>query len=122
MDGSSLGGVISSYAGLLQPLVWGRIGAMSPSTWWDDKYLIGAVQGSQGAPARPALVYLDCGDSGPSNDGVDDTRVLAQTYQAIGYVEGVDFHFVVGAGDQHNEHDWSRRFPGAMRFLLGKRR
>ncbi|MBI3181490.1 MAG: alpha/beta hydrolase [Myxococcales bacterium] len=121
MMGSSLGGLISSYAGIHEPAVWGRIGAMSPSTWWDGTYIIGAVLDSKDAPERAARVYVDCGDSGTANDDVANTTVLAQAYRNIGYADGTELKFIVAPGHQHSETYWAQRFPGAMRFLLGPR-
>ena len=41
--GSSLGGLVSAYAGVTRPAVFGLVGAMSPSTWWDDRVIIDRV-------------------------------------------------------------------------------
>jgi predicted alpha/beta superfamily hydrolase len=119
--GSSLGGLISAYAGVKQSDTFGLIGAMSPSTFWDNGYIVGAVTNAPKQP-RPLRVYLDSGDSGTSNDDVGDTNKLAAAYLATGYVEGMDFHHVVAPGDQHNEVYWARRLPGALAFLLTPRR
>lgn len=118
--GSSLGGLISAYAGVKQPEVWGIVGAMSPSTWWNNEVIIGDV-GGMPASARPARVYVDSGDSGASNDDVTNTNMLAATYVNIGYASGVDFLHVVQAGGQHNEVYWAERLPGALQFLFGPR-
>ncbi|MEW5738751.1 MAG: alpha/beta hydrolase-fold protein [Myxococcota bacterium] len=115
--GSSLGGLISSYAGVKKPETFGLIGAMSPSTWWDNRVLLTFV-GQTGA-TRPLKVYVDSGDSGPSSDGVADTRDLAAAYRAVGYVDGVNFTFVVQAGATHTESAWAARLPGALEALLG---
>lgn len=115
--GSSLGGLSASYAGVKKPEVFGLIGAMSPSTWWDDRVLLTFV--AQTGSTRPLRVYVDSGDSGPSNDGVADTRDLAAAYRAQGYVDGVDFTFVVQAGATHTESAWAARLPGAFEALLG---
>lgn len=118
--GSSLGGLISAYAGVKQPEVWGIVGAMSPSTWWNNEVIIGDV-GGMPTGARPARVYVDSGDSGASNDDVANTNMLAATYVNIGYASGVDFLHVVQAGGQHNEVYWAERLPGALQFLFGPR-
>ena len=118
--GSSLGGLISAYAGVKQPDVWGIVGAMSPSTWWNSEVIIGDV-GGMPMGARPARVYVDSGDSGTSNDDVTNTNQLAATYVNIGYTSGVDFLHVVQAGGQHNEVYWAERLPGALQFLFGPR-
>ena len=117
--GSSLGGLITSWAGVIHPDVFGRIGVVSPSTWWDNRVLITKVATTAGAPARPTRVYLDCGDQ---NDDTANTTDLAATYRSLGYVDGQDFLFVVQAGAAHNETYWAQRLPAALRFLLGPAR
>ena len=115
--GSSLGGLISAWAGVHQAPTYGLVGVMSPSTWWDGSMIIPAVQGS-GMP-RPIRVYVDSGDSGPSNDDVTETASLAVAYRSLGYVDGVTLKYVVQAGATHTESAWASRLPGALEFLLG---
>jgi predicted alpha/beta superfamily hydrolase len=116
MMGSSLGGLISAYTGVHHADVFGRIGAMSPSTWWNNDFIIGDV--AKTGATRPLKVYVDSGDAGPSNDDVTLTATLAQTYAALGYKEGDTMHYVVGHNGQHNEYYWSLRLPGALQFLF----
>jgi predicted alpha/beta superfamily hydrolase len=117
MMGSSLGGLITGYAGVTHADIFGGVGALSPSTWWDSDWLIGEV-GKTASP-RPLRVYVDSGDSGTSNDDVADTASLAKAYQAIGYAQGTTFDYLVQAGGQHSEIYWAQRLPGALAFLLG---
>ena len=116
--GSSLGGLISAYAGVTRADTYGLVGVMSPSTWWDNNWLIGDV-GTTKATPRPLRVYVDSGDSGASNDDVTQTKMLADQYRSLGYKDGATFDYVVQAGGQHNEVSWAQRLPGAMAFLLG---
>jgi predicted alpha/beta superfamily hydrolase len=116
--GSSLGGLLSACAGVWRPDVFGLVGAMSPSTWWDNTMVIGMVQGTASSPVKPARVYVDSGDSGTDNDDVINTGALAQAYQNVGWIQ---VKHVVGHGDTHTESSWARRLPGAMHFLLGPR-
>lgn len=115
--GSSLGGLISSYAGVRKSDTFGLIGAMSPSVWWDNRALLGIV--AQTGATRPIRVYVDSGDSGNSNDGVNDTRDLAAAYRSLGYVDGPTLRHVVQPGAIHTESAWASRLPGALEFLLG---
>ncbi len=118
MLGSSLGGLISSYAGIGHSGTFGLIGAMSPSTWWNNVWLLGAVAKSPTSP-RPVRVYVDSGDGGSSKDGVDDTKKLAEAYRTLGYKDNVTLKHVVQSGGQHSEVYWAQRLPVALAFILG---
>jgi predicted alpha/beta superfamily hydrolase len=119
--GSSLGGLISLYAGVRRPDVFGVVGALSPSTWWDGRVILREVMSLAGRPVRPIRVYVDSGDAGTSRDGVDDTRELAATLRTLGYAEGTTLRHVVQPGGQHSERFWAMRLPGALAFMLGPR-
>jgi len=119
MAGSSLGGLVTAYAGRTKPTVFGRIAALSPSAWWDSEVIVSEVQTTPAAPNRPLLVYVDSGDSAAENAA--DVNALADAYVSVGYMEGTDLLHVVQPGGQHNETYWAQRFPGAMLFLLGPR-
>ncbi len=119
--GSSLGGLISAYAGAEEGGTFALVGALSPSTWWDDRVTLGIVSASKDAPARPLRVYVDSGDAGASKDDVANTAELAATYRAIGYTDGVSLKYVVQPGATHSEVYWAARLPGALAFLLGPR-
>jgi predicted alpha/beta superfamily hydrolase len=118
--GSSLGGLISSYAGTVKADTFGLVGAMSPSTWWDNKVLLTKVAMSPATP-RPLRVYIDSGDSGTSNDDKDNTALLAQAYRTLGYSDGTTLKYVVQPGATHSEVYWSQRLPEALKFLVGPR-
>jgi predicted alpha/beta superfamily hydrolase len=117
--GSSLGGLISAWAGVHHAGVFGNIGAMSPSTWWDDRVLLREAAMLRGLSPRPGRIYVDSGDSGDSRDDVDNTAMLAEAVRGAGYRDEVDFRYVVQPGAVHNELYWSQRLPGALAFLLG---
>lgn len=115
--GSSLGGLVSAYAALQRPDVFGLVAEFSPSTWWNNLVIVSDVAGTLPAPNRPQIVYVD---SGGAADDQADTDLLAEQYLAIGYVDGVNFRHAVQPGAFPNETYWAERFPGAMQFLLGR--
>jgi predicted alpha/beta superfamily hydrolase len=127
--GSSLGGLVTAYAGLQYPQFFGLLGEMSPSTWWNNDFIVGKVMGTMPAPNRPLRVYVDSGldPSAPPpvcytpDDDQVDTDQLVAAYKSLGYVEGQNFHHVLQPMACHNETFWAQRFPGAMQFLLGVR-
>jgi predicted alpha/beta superfamily hydrolase len=122
MSGSSLGGLVTAYAGVKHADVYGMIAALSPSSWWDSDVIVTDVQTeTQPAPDRPLLVYIDSGDGDAGVDDYPDTQLLGQAYVGVGYVAGTNFRQVVQPGAQHSETYWAERFPGAMQFVLGVR-
>jgi predicted alpha/beta superfamily hydrolase len=112
MIGSSLGGLVSVYAGLTHADTFGLVGALSPSTWWDNTWLLGQSQSATPAIRR---IYIDSGNAGPSQDDVTNTGKLAAEWKTKPNVE-VDY--LVADGAQHNETYWRQRIPGALAFLL----
>jgi predicted alpha/beta superfamily hydrolase len=113
MMGSSLGGLLSCYAGLTRSTVYGAVGCMSSSFWWDDESFTHTVQAYQGK--KPVRIYLDAG-------GVDDGQAQTETFRdallADGWVSGDDMLYVFDPDGAHNEASWAARLPTALEFLL----
>jgi predicted alpha/beta superfamily hydrolase len=119
LAGSSLGGLITAYAGWKRPDVFALVAELSPSAWWNGNVIVADVGLTRASPDRPLAVYVDSGAG--AGDDQADTDLLAAAYVAQGYVEGVNFRHVVQAGAVHSEIYWAQRFPGAMQLLLGAR-
>ncbi len=117
LAGSSLGGLVTAYAGLKHPDVFGLVAELSPSTWWDTDVIVTDVQATPAA--RPLIVYVDSGQG--TVDDEADTDMLAAAYVALGYMDGKNFRHVIQPGAAHNETYWAERFPGAIQLLLGTR-
>jgi predicted alpha/beta superfamily hydrolase len=116
--GSSLGGLVSAHAGVTRAADFGRVGAMSPSTWWDNLYIVGEVEGAKILMPRPLEVYLDVGGA---KDGEADTVKLAGAWRDIGYSDGKDLLYLEDPMGLHNEVYWAERLPNALKFLVGPR-
>jgi pullulanase len=112
LAGSSLGGLMSLYAAYAHPEVFGRIGALSPSIWWNDDELL-SYAGGQPKPA--SKVYMDMGTL---EGGIDDLRAMRDVMVGQGFVLGEDLMVVEDEGGQHNEWYWAQRFPTALQFLF----
>ena len=123
--GSSLGGLISAYAGYAYDDVFSRVAAVSPSYGWSNNQMITFAQ----SHALPHLTrfYQDMGTleagsiSDANGNGIDDyiegLRAMRDVALGQGFVEGVDFSSIEAAGHTHNEFYWSQRFPNLLRFL-----
>lgn len=76
--GSSLGGLISCYAGWTRPQVYGRVGCMSSSFWWNDQDFQKKV-----LPSHPMsllqhpIFYMDSGTEGGEASCAQFTQEIA---------------------------------------------
>ncbi len=118
VGGSSLGGLISAYAALTLPDVYGYCLSMSPALWFSFGEIFALAAHSR---PRRARFYIDIGllegrwrtESGvPAM--VKDARhlrdVLSEQGHVVAYVEDTD--------GRHTESDWRRRFPAALEWFL----
>ncbi|HEY1016617.1 MAG TPA: alpha/beta hydrolase-fold protein [Herpetosiphonaceae bacterium] len=113
MIGSSLGGLVSCYAGWTRPAVWGAVGCMSSSFWWDGQEFTQTVETFAGK--KPARFYLD---AGANNDGAPQTTRFRDALLADGYASGADLLHVYDPNGSHSESSWARRLPTPLGYLL----
>lgn len=120
--GSSLGGLISFYLGLHYPHVFGQIGMVSPSLWWNRGE---ALQDAWHYPTGLKL-WLDMGTREGArhlrvdrNPNVLNTRRLKQVLQQRGYREGQDLAYLEDRGALHNEWWWGQRLHLPLLFFWG---
>ncbi|GAC1600597.1 MAG: alpha/beta hydrolase-fold protein [Hymenobacter sp.] len=112
--GSSLGGLISVYAALKYPRVFGRVGVFSPAFWVCNDSLRAFAKTHPAAPT--ARFYLVCG---PKES--DTMLPLMAAWRDELRAEGVpaaNLSFHAPADGQHREWFWRREFPAAYRFLF----
>jgi predicted alpha/beta superfamily hydrolase len=121
IGGSSMGGIASIYAAVTFPETFGRVAALSPAFFYRDDTGTSLGKVLQRRGRYPARVYVDSGDSGVWNDGVNATRDYVRIAQAAGFITGKDFLHVEEAGAEHNEKAWRRRTPSWLRWLLDPR-
>jgi predicted alpha/beta superfamily hydrolase len=112
--GSSMGGLISLYALIAQPNVFGFAGVMSPSIRWNDAAVLKLIEDGRLPRAR---IHLDMG--GREWEGmVEDARRLRDLLLSRGMELDRDLQFVEDPGAEHCEPAWAERLPDALRFLL----
>ena len=115
LGGSSLGGLISLFLGLERPDVFGKIAALSPSIWWDQRSIIARVAN---AATRPDIrVWLDMGTAEGARH-VRDAGMLYRQMLRQGWREGIDLQYFIAEGAEHNEGAWAARFDRVLRFLF----
>ena len=115
IGGSSLGGLISIYGGLLRPNVFGRLMVFSPSLWISPKIYFDAIQFKTLASMR---VYVYGGEAEssymvPNLQRFQDS-LLKQCYNG----QPIDIHLSVDPAGTHQETHWGREFPAALEWLF----
>ena len=110
--GSSLGGLVSFYAVLKYPKVFGKAGIFSPSFWFtNDIYEL-----AEKSPKIKAKIYFMCGDN-------EDTETVSDMEKMVSVVSKKQnnnqnlIKKVVVKGGQHNEKLWRNEFPKAYLWL-----
>ncbi len=117
VGGSSLGGLVSLEAGLLYPGVFGKVAALSPSVWWDQRSILVIVRASR-APDRPRI-WLDAGTGeGEFQQVAADARLLRDALVKQGWREGTDLGYTEVDGAGHNERAWGARFGDVLRYFF----
>ena len=115
LGGSSLGGLISLYLGLMHPDTFGKLAVISPSIWWDHRSILPFVSAANLAP--PPKVWLDIG-TGEGARHVRDTELLYRMLTARGWTPDVDLKLDVVPAAVHNEEAWADRFDQVLEFLF----
>jgi predicted alpha/beta superfamily hydrolase len=127
--GSSMGGLISLYAFFHHPDVFGMAGVMSPSFWFAKGEIYAYVQQASRVPGK---IYMDAGTR-EHGDGLGRLALLrshSRRYYAgvrrmqrllvkKGYRPWRELMYIEEKWARHEEGAWARRFPSAIRFLLG---
>lgn len=114
IGGSSLGGLLSLYIGLQHPQTFGRIAALSPSVWWNQRVIL-RFAAAAAAPPRPRI-WLDVGTrEGPRT--VPDVELLRDMLVKKGWKLGEDLHYERVEGAEHNEAAWAQRVGPFLQFL-----
>lgn len=110
--GSSLGGLVSLYAGLRHADIFGSVAALSPSLWWNQNSIMSMYTKASFLPSK---IYIDSGTNGGERpqDVIQFKQLLLQKY-----TNPNDVKMIIQNGASHSEYFWAQRFPEALKFLF----
>jgi len=115
LGGSSLGGLLALFLGLQYSGMFWRLAVLSPSVWWDERFIVRRVRLLSFKP--PLRIWLSVGTS--EADGVEDAaRALRDALVEKGWQEGKDLAFTVVDGARHEEAAWAGQVEPVLRFLF----
>ncbi len=114
--GSSMGGLISMYAGIKYPSVFGKVGALSSSYWFSTSSFDYVAKSKVN---DNSYFYLIAGDKEGGNQVLD----MATMYQILVDAGGntAQIFKEIHADGQHSEWYWRREFPNAYKWLFEKK-
>ena len=103
LGGSSLGGLVTLYLGIIYPHVFGKLAVLSPSVWWNNKVILEYV--AEASPKPRLKIWLDIGTK-ENPQAVQNAEMLRDVLLKRGWKLGVDLQFTEAEGAEHNEADW----------------
>jgi predicted alpha/beta superfamily hydrolase len=115
LGGSSLGGLVTLYLGVQHPNVFGKLAVLSPSVWWDNRYILRVIRALD---AKPRLsIWLDIG-TGEGGKTVGDARELRDALVKAGWALGADLVYAEVPDAGHNEAAWAERVGPFLHYLF----
>lgn len=110
--GSSMGGLISYYAALRYPTVFGKAGVFSPA-FWTAKPGINNITDSLARGNSGKFFFMIGGQEGEEylNDMFDIMQQMGTQSSSLIYS-------VVDAEGKHNEATWRKWFPEFLKFMM----
>ena len=113
--GSSLGGLVSFYAAVKYPEVFGKVGCFSPSFWFGRKDLNDLLAQTKDFKTK---VYFLCGDNEGDADVIPDMKNVEHWVNTKRCECKKLNKEVIVKGGQHNEKMWRENFKKAYLWLF----
>ena len=112
ITGSSMGGLISFYALLKYPKLFGGAGVFSPSVWICKDDLLRLVK-TAGKKVN-ANIYFYCG----KQEGTGMVQDMLKAYEEMGAVSKSKMTMVIRDNGKHNEPTWRKEFPLFYEWIM----
>jgi predicted alpha/beta superfamily hydrolase len=111
--GSSLGGLISYYAALKHPTIFGNAILFSPAFWINKDSVASLTKKTKTINSN---LYFLCGDS-ESEAMVSDMKLVFNSIEEKKENKSNHLKLIVVSGGQHNEKLWREEFANAYLWL-----
>ncbi|MEO6000531.1 MAG: alpha/beta hydrolase-fold protein [Chitinophagaceae bacterium] len=114
MAGSSMGGLISFYAGILYPRVFGGLGIFSPS-FWAAPQIEDQIKQSVKRRTHSGQKYYFYGGGAEHHSLINDIQQVAELMHTLARAT-IEISF--NQEGQHSEIYWKREFPEFYKWIL----
>lgn len=127
--GSSLGGLLSLYAGIKYPQIFSKIGAISPSLWWDEGIIFKMIESWDIDPSL-MKIWIDMGYREVEDDEleedelhpVEESRILYNMLLEKGFKKGRNLKYFEDHWGTHDEIAWGYRMSNVLKYLFRRRK
>ncbi|MEP7002712.1 MAG: alpha/beta hydrolase-fold protein, partial [bacterium] len=116
--GSSMGGLISLYAALKYPEIFGKAGVFSCACWIAESQLLAYARRSAPLRPLPRLYFVSGERETDSGQPATEQRHVVDTLRAAGFPLDSALRSLTPTDGKHAEWFWKREFEGAYRWLF----
>ena len=118
IGGSSMGALISIYAGMMYPEVYGNLMIFSPSLWVAPYIHFQAINFEAASDVR---IYLYGGEK-ESKNMIPNIKNFKKAIEDQGIDVNLEFKLSIDPVGKHNEIRWGEEFPRAVEWLFFEER
>ncbi|MQR97265.1 alpha/beta hydrolase [Fictibacillus phosphorivorans] len=117
MAGSSMGGLISTYAACRYPHIFKRVASLSSAYWFNQTEIENFIEESDLSELK--RFYMDIGTDEDTSkvDAAHYIRSSEEVYEVI-KKKNIDMRFEIIEGGVHHETAWRERMPKIIDYLL----
>jgi len=119
--GSSMGGLISLYAALERPDVFGRAGVFSCACWVAGPRILALARHTKPGPSPARFYFVSGAFETKEGQPANDQRLVVDSLVASGFRRGTAVRSVIVPDGKHAEWFWRREFPAAYAWLMAER-
>ena len=114
IGGSSMGGLVSIFSGIMYPEVFGKLMIFSPSLWVVPKINLSILDMDEPEDTR---IYLYAGGDESATMIEHVKKFKKRLLNKEGFVDKMKVHLSINLQGKHNESYWSDEFPKAIEWL-----
>jgi predicted alpha/beta superfamily hydrolase len=112
IGGSSMGGLISAYAGIAHPEIYSKYMIFSPSLWAASSLFREPLHTLRHSSETKVYLY------GGSYEGANMVSNMERFKEMMERQGGVNFRLEIDPKGKHNEDRWGQEFPKAVMWLF----
>ncbi len=114
IGGSSMGGLISIYAGFMYPEVFSKLMIFSPSLWVSPAVPFQIID-FEDSPEMKIYLY---GGVAEGKSMIPNLTRFKEAVERKGQTKKFEFHLSIDPEGEHNEVRWGKEFPKAVEWLF----